>query len=174
MFHVIELGRLSGEASRDAILKPIEDTNCPVRLTPESVTTIVDLSGGYPYFIQFICREVYDAFMQGSHSVPADEIIRKLDSDFFAARWARATDRQRELLMLIASLDNCDEEFTVRDIVSLSSREDLGVKPFSSSHVSQMLSTLMRVGLVYRNRWGKYTLAVPLMEQFIRRETGMN
>lgn len=174
MFHVVVLGRLSGEASRDAILKPIEDANCPVQLTPESVTTIVDLSGGYPYFIQFICREVYDAFIQGSHSVPTDEIIRKLDSDFFAARWARATDRQRELLTLIASLDNCDEEFTVRDIVSLSGREDLGVKPFSSSHISQMLSTLMRTGLVYRNRWGKYALAVPLMGRFMRRETGMN
>ena len=174
MFHVVVLGRLSEEASRDAILKPIEDTDCPVQLTPESVTTIVDLSDGYPYFIQFICKEVYDAFIQGSHSVPTDEIIRKLDSDFFAARWARATDRQRELLTLIASLDNCDEEFTVRDIVSLSGREDLGVKPFSSSHISQMLSTLMRAGLVYRNRWGKYALAVPLMGRFIRRETGMN
>lgn len=174
MFHVVVLGRLSEEASRDAILKPIEDMNCPVQLTPESVTTIVDLSGGYPYFIQFICREVYDAFIQGSHSVPTDEIIRKLDSDFFAARWARATDRQRELLTLIASLDNCDEEFTVRDIISLSGGEDLGVKPFSSSHISQMLSTLMKAGLIYRNRWGKYALAVPLMGRFIRRETGMN
>lgn len=174
MFHVAVLGRLSEEASRDAILKPIEDTNCPVQLTPESVATIVDLSGGYPYFVQFICREVYDAFIQGSHSVPTDEIIRKLDSDFFAARWARATDRQRELLTLIASLDNCDEEFTVRDILSFSDREGLGVKPFSSSHISRMLSTLMRAGLVYRNRWGKYALAVPLIRRFIRRETGMN
>ena len=174
MFHVVVLGRLSGEASREAILKPIEDTNCPVQLTPESVRTIADLSGGYPYFIQFICKEVYDAFIQGSRSVPTEGIVRKLDSDFFAARWARATDRQRELLTLVASLDNCDEEFTVRDIVSLSGREDLGVKPFSSSHISQMLSTLMRAGLVYRNRWGKYALAVPLMGRFIRRETGMN
>ncbi|MCY3624818.1 MAG: ATP-binding protein [Candidatus Dadabacteria bacterium] len=174
MFHVVVLGRLSEEASREAILKPIEDTNCPVELTSESVRTIADLSGGYPYFIQFICKEVYDAFIQGSHSVPTNEIIRKLDSDFFAARWARATDRQRELLTLIASLDNCDEEFTVRDIVSLSGREDLGVKPFSSSHISQMLSTLMKAGLVYRNRWGKYALAVPLMGRFIRRETGMD
>ena len=171
MFHVVVLGRLSKEASKDAILKPIEDTNCPVKLTSESVKIIADLSGGYPYFIQFICKEVYDAFIQGSHSVPTNEIVSKLDSDFFAARWARATDRQRELLTLIASLDNCDEEFTVRDIVDLSSREDLGVKPFSSSHINQMLVSLMKIGLVYKNRWGKYVLAVPLLERFIRRET---
>ena len=174
MFHVVELGRLSEEASREAILKPIEDTDCPVKLTPESVTTIVDLSGGYPYFIQFICREVYDAFTQGSRLVPADEIIGKLDSDFFVARWAKATDRQRDLLSLIASLDNCDEEFTVRDIVSLAGSVNPGIKSFSSSHISQMLSILMKSGLVYRNRWGKYALAVPLMGRFIRRETGMS
>ena len=174
MFHVVVLGRLSEEASKDAILKPIEDTNCPVKLTSESVKIIADLSGGHPYFIQFICKEVYDAFIQGSHSVPTNEIASKLDSDFFAARWARATDRQRELLTLIASLDNCNEEFTVRDIVDLSSREDLGVKPFSSSHINQMLVSLMKIGLVYKNRWGKYVLAVPLLERFIRRETGIN
>lgn len=174
MFHVVVLGRLSGEASKDAVLKPIEDTDCPVQLTPESVKIIVELSGGYPYFIQFICREVYDAFIQGGHSVPTDGIIRKLGSDFFAARWARATDRQRELLTLIASFDNCDEEFTVRDIVSLSVREHLGVKPFSPGHLSRMLSTLMKAGLVYRNRWGNYALAIPLMGRFIRNETGMN
>lgn len=174
MFHVVVLGRLSEEASKDAILKPIEDTNCPVKLTPESVKIIADLSGRYPYFIQFICKEVYDAFIQGSHAVPTNEIVSKLDSDFFAARWARATDRQRELLTLIASLDNCDEEFTVRDIVDLSSREYLGVKPFSSSHINQMLVSLMKIGLVYKNRWGKYVLAVPLLERFIRRETGIN
>ena len=174
MFHVVVLGRLSEEASKDAILKPIEDTNCPVKLTSESVKIIAGLSGGHPYFIQFICKEVYDAFIQGSHSVPTNEIISKLDSDFFAARWARATDRQRELLTLIASLDNCDEEFTVRDIIGLSGREYLGVKPFSSSHINQMLVSLMKIGLVYKNRWGKYSLAVPLMGRFIRRETGIN
>ena len=174
MFHVVVLGRLSEEASKDAILKPIEDTNCPVKLTSESVKIIAGLSGGYPYFIQFICKEVYDAVIQGSHSVPTNEIISKLDSDFFAARWARATDRQRELLTLIASLDNCDEEFTVRGIIGLSGREYLGVKPFSSSHINQMLVSLMKIGLVYKNRWGKYALAVPLMGRFIRRETGLN
>lgn len=170
MFHIVELGRLSEEASREAITKPITKVNCPVTLTEESVETIVRMSGGYPYFIQFICREVYDAFAQGSDSVPVKAIITKLDSDFFAARWAKATDRQRELLCLISSLDNCDEEFTVRAIVDVSNTMVMGLKPFTSSHVNQMLAALCKSGLIYKNRWGKYALAVPLMGQFIRRE----
>ncbi len=38
-------------------------------------------------------------------SIPIDEILRKLDTDFFAGRWAKVTDRQRRLLEVIAQLD---------------------------------------------------------------------
>src|SRR5205085_5125664 len=105
-----------------------------------------------PYFIQFICREVYDVWIQKiaagqQPAVPSNEIIRKLDSDFFSGRWARATDRQRELLDIIAHLPNCDSEFTVQEVVTLSSTSP---KPFSSSHVNQMLVSLSNAGLVYK------------------------
>jgi hypothetical protein len=172
MFHVVFLDKLLPNDSRDAILKPIQAVGCPVTLHEESVDLIVGISGGYPYFIQFICREVYDSFLQGSIAVPVLEITRKLDTDFFAGRWAKATDRQRELLMVIAKLDNSDTEFTVQE-VSAKSKEELE-KPFSASHVSQMLVALTRAGLVYKNRYGKYSFAVPLLGQFILRQNGDN
>ena len=79
MFRVVFLKGLRPEESREAIQKLIEDENCPVRLSGESVQTKIDMFGGYPYFIQFICREVYDAFMQKSDkgekaSVSVEEI----------------------------------------------------------------------------------------------------
>ncbi len=173
MFRVVFLNRLSTVESKDAILKPIEDTNCPVKLTDDSVDEIVKLSDGYPYFIQFICREVYDAFVQKisvgkEPSIPVEEIVRKLDTDFFAGRWARATDRQRALLYVIARLKNCELEFAVHEIVDLS--KEILEKPFSSSHVNQMLSSLSNAGIVYKNRYGKYSFAVPLLGQFIQRQ----
>jgi len=174
MFHVVFLDRLGKKDSKDAILKPIADAKCPVGFNDKSVNTIINISGGYPYFIQFICREVYDVFIQKHNagekkSVPVNEIVRKLDSDFFAGRWARATDRQRELLGVIAKLTNCDFEFTVQEIVE-SSKKEL-TKPFSSSHVNQMLASLTDAGLVYKNRHGKYSFAVPLLGQFIQRQS---
>ena len=174
MFRVVFLKSLSDPESKDAILKPIEAANCPVELDEASVSTIVDISGGYPYFIQFICREVYDVFIQklddgDDVSVPVKEIERKLDTDFFAGRWARATDRQRELLSVIAQLENCDDEFTVRETVEISDK--LLEKPFSNSHANQMLATLCAHGLVFKNRHGKYSFAVPLLGRFIIRQT---
>jgi len=173
MFRVVFLDRLSDADSRDAILKPIATADCPVRFTDGSVQAVCEVSAGYPYFLQFICREVYDVFVQklatGEQlSVPTNEILRKLDTDFFAGRWARATDRQRELLGVIARLPTAGSEFTVQEIVELS-REELE-KPFSSSHVNQMLSSLGDAGLIYKNRHGKYSFAVPLLDQFVLRQ----
>ena len=168
MFRVIFLDSLSEADSRDAILRPIDDASCPVKLTEESIQMIVNITGGYPYFIQFVCREVYDAFVQGITEVPLDSITRKLDSDFFAGRWARATDRQRDLLVVVSCLDHSNAEFTVQEVVAKS--KDILEKPFSPSHVNQMLVALATAGLIYKNRHGKYSFAVPLLGRFIRRQ----
>ena len=173
MFRVVFLNRLARDECEEAIRRPIEDTACRVRLSDHSVTEIVNRSGGYPYFIQFICREVYDAFIQRldkgkQASVPVEEIERKLDADFFAGRWSRATDRQRELLIVISRLENCDDEFTVQEVVEESRR--VLERPFSSSHVNQMLVALASQGLVFKNRHGKYCFAVPLLGRYIHRQ----
>lgn len=173
MFRVVFLKKLNDNDSKDAIIKPISDSKCPVNFTTESANLIIEHSGGYPYFIQFICREAYDAFLPKiaagkNPSVPLQEIIRKLDTDFFAGRWSRATDRQRELLLVIANIKNAGNEFSVQDIVELS-RKTIQ-KPFSSSHANQMLNSLCSAGLIYKNRFGKYSFAVPLLGQFILRQ----
>jgi hypothetical protein len=175
MFRVVTLTKLTDEESREAILKPIEVAECPIQFHPVSVETITRESGGYPYFIQFICREVFDVFIQQSAegqpgSVPTDAIQRKLDADFFAGRWAKITDRQRELLWVVSNLDHPDEEFTIQELVEEAKR--LLTKTFSPSHANQMLVTLAERGMIYKNRLGKYSFAVPLLGRFILRTYG--
>ena len=144
-----------------------------MKFRKDALDRICEISGGYPYFIQFICREAFDAWLQNAGKeedphLPEREIMAKLDGDFFAGRWARATDRQRELLSVISLLETCEAEFTVQEIVS-ESRSSLE-KPFSGSHVNQMLAALGKMGLVYKNRHGKYSFAVPLLGSFIQRQ----
>jgi hypothetical protein len=171
MFTVVFLDSLDEQESRDAITEPLRNPQCLVFFSENVIDLITKVSGGYPYFIQFICKELYDIIAQGmlkdNNYVPLEEITRKLDNDFFAGRWARATDRQRQLMYAIASLPNCDREFSVQEIVEASRTLD---KPFSSSHVNQMLSTLINMGMVYKNRHGKYSFAVPLLGRYIRRQ----
>lgn len=168
MFTVLFLDQLNEQESRDAITIPLENSENPIEPTSESIESICQVSGGYPYFIQFICREAYDIWsIDPSRSIPMLELIQKLDTDFFAGRWSRISDRQRELMNIIASLDTSDNEFTVQEIVVESNKY---LRPFSSSHTSQMLSALTDKGLIYKNRHGKYSFAVPMLAGFIRRQ----
>lgn len=173
MFRIIFLDKLKPAESKDAILKPINNTKCPIRFNEQSVDLVIKESDGYPYFIQFICREVYDVFLQKiqvgeTPQVPIVEITRKLDKDFFAGRWSRATDRQRELLFIVAKLPSANFEFTVQEVVDESKKHS--IKNFSNSHANQLLLSLINAGLIYKNRHGKYSFAVPLLNRFIIRQ----
>lgn len=173
MFDVLSLDKLTEDESKQAILKPIELTDSPISFSSESVDSIVSMSGGYPYFIQYACKETFDAWITqlGNGEIPSvarEEILAKLDQDFFAARWDRATDRQQEFMWVIAKLENSEEEFTTSEIVT-QSKKSLK-KGFSASHATQILSALLEKGLVYRNKHGKYSFAVPLMSDFIKRQ----
>lgn len=171
MFHAIVLDRLTDAESREAIERPVAGARSPVKFDDETVRLIVAESAGYPYFIQFFAREVFDLLLsqpQARRQAPIAAIVNKLDADFFSGRWARATDRQRELMSLIAALPNADGEFSVQEVVARS--RESGGKAFSASHASQMLAALAAAGLVFKNRHGRYAFAVPLLARFIRRQ----
>src|SRR3990172_12448844 len=84
MFAVQEIGRLSPEESRKAITVPLEGNKW--NFTQESLDLIVKTADGYPYFIQFICRQSLDHLRTNPHdtSVPIDPIVQQLDSNFFS------------------------------------------------------------------------------------------
>lgn len=175
MFHQMTLRRLTKEECREAIVKPIQDDKCPVDLVDAAIDKIIDLSGGYPYFIQYICKEVFDAAIQQlamgvsveNTTVQFNDIIRKLDADFYQGRWQRATDKQRNLLMVISQLENAEGEFSLKDIET-GMREN-GASS-SNSAINLMLKSLTDAGLIYKTRHGVYAFAVPLFSHFVKRE----
>lgn len=174
MFHVLSIDRLSADETEEAIKNPVQHSNCPVKFSSIAISQIIEYSGGYPYFVQFICKEAFDSYIQQLRlkieypSVFLDEIVRKLDTDFYAGRWGSLTDRQRDLLNVSANLPTAEEEFSLQDIAEFS--KQLFSKPFTVSHVNQLLGKLTEYGLIYKNRHGKYSFAVPMMPQFIKRQ----
>lgn len=173
MFHIMKLERLTAKDSREAILRPIEISKSSLIFHDSVVDEIIDMSGRYPYFIQFICKEVFDSCIvkvsKGHKPILAkEEILDKLEEDFFSYRWMRATDRQQDFLHVIASMDNCDGEFAVSDVVAAS--KSMLEKGFSPSHATQILQALSDKGLIYKSRRASYMLAVPLMGRFIKRQ----
>lgn len=173
MFHTLLLDRLTDDETREAILRPIEISLSTLTFSESAIENIISESRGYPFLIQYICKEVFDAWIGRmtigeAPSVPMDEITAKLDLDFFAPRWNRATDRQQTFMQVIATLKNADEEFTIQE-VSEASRKLLA-KPFTPSHGTQMMGHLAEKGLIYRTKRGSYCFAVPLLARFINRQ----
>lgn len=173
MFHVLFLSQLTDHESREAIVEPTLQHSLPLRFDDQTIELIVGLSDGYPYFVQFICKEVFDAWLNQidkgvSPAVATEAIVAKLDNDFFAGRWDKATDRERELLITISSLESSDDEFTVKEIASRS--KALLERPFLPSQINRMLARLSEKGLVFKNRHGRYSFAVPLLSHFIQRQ----
>ena len=176
MFTVVSLDPLTQEEATLAISKPTEGHR--VRFSTQAILAIWEITAGYPYFVQYICKETYDVWLQSLSAgkepefLPIVDILRKLDTDFFAGRWAKATDRQRELLSIIAQLPNSDNEFTLQKIIDSDENQDQTI-PFSTSHVNQMLVALIDAGLIFKNRHGKYCFAVPLLGSFIKRQVAI-
>lgn len=173
MFHVMQLDRLEPDDAQKAVEEPLNITNSSLRFAEKTIDTIVKKSGGYPYFIQFMGKEVFDAWIgkitKGeAPSAPMEQILEKLDQDFFAPRWVRATDRQQQFMQVISTLPNSEEEFSVPEIAK-ASREILK-SGFTPSHAVQILQALAERGLIYRNRRGAYCFAVPLLSRFINRQ----
>ncbi|OKS84912.1 P-loop NTPase family protein [Mucilaginibacter polytrichastri] len=177
MFNITTLDRLSEEESREAILKPIETEGCPVTFTEHGIAEILKYSSGYPYFIQFFCKEAFDAILQQikvgieNPSVTIPEMVNKLDTDFYSGRWSRVTDRQRDLLIIISKLANANSEFTNKEIAYKSVQLN---NEFKSAHINNSLLKLIEAGLVYKNRRSKYSFAVPLLADYILRQENEN
>jgi hypothetical protein len=174
MFHVMHLQRLDNDSARDAIIMPISLSKSTMTFGLNTIKTIIEMSDGYPYFLQFIGKEVFDAWIGKITvgevpSVAMNDILKKLDLDFFAPRWARATDRQQDFMRVIASMPNAEGEFSVQDIVVAS--RALLKRGFNPSHATQILQALAEKGLVYRERRAGYCFAVPLLSRFIARQT---
>ena len=82
---------------------------------------------------------------------------------------AHARIRQQTFMQVIATLPNSNDEFSIQEITTAS--RDLLAKAFNPSHATQMLAHLAEKGLIYRNRRGSYCFAVPLLADFIRRQS---
>lgn len=173
MFNILTLEKLPEPESRKAILVPINKSECPVTFSEYGIGEIIKYSSGYPYFIQFFCKEVFDSILQQiqvgieNPVVTIPEFVRKLDADFYSGRWSRVTDRQKELLSIIAKMINANQEFTVREI----SEKSYDLKnPFKPQYINNSLLKLIEAGLIYKNRRGKYSFAVPLLADYILRQ----
>jgi len=169
MFNVITLERLSRSDTHEAFITPLHHLMPPLGISKELIDKAVDLTRGYPYLIQFFGKELIDELLLNggilsANKFPSPAVLDRLDSGLFAARWNKTTDKQREVLNIIACRPaNSPVDFSSQEI----SEQSLG--ELTNAQANQMLLALTERGLLYRTRHGRYAFTVPMSEMMILR-----
>ncbi|MBS0242463.1 MAG: AAA family ATPase [Proteobacteria bacterium] len=169
MFRVMSLERLAANDTRFAILKPLEALMPPLYAPMALIEKVVDLTGGYPYLIQFFGRELVNQLLANGGTLapddfPSPETYERLDSSLFAARWSRTSDRQREILNLLAQRPSGSSEFSIKELEDLATVDGL-----AGSAIQSHVAGLVERGLIYRTRHGRYAFTIPMSETMILR-----
>lgn len=167
MFKGEEVGALTSEAARDALVKPLEDT--PRTADHELVERVLAEVEGYPYFIQLWGAEIWDACTYAGEDrlslkllkAAEEDIYRRLDLDFYEPRVASLTPAEQDVLV---DSSKCSYPPI---IVS-----ELGGKSAKSpGNVNVLLGRLVSANVLYRIRQGQYQYTAPGFYEYLRRRT---
>jgi predicted ATPase len=162
LFNFPKVGRLEPDDARAALEEPV--TKEKVRFDKKALDTIIEVTGGYPYFLQ---EWAYHAWNVAEKS-PIDEAAVKaatvrakanLDESFFRVRFDRLSPRERDYLRAMAELGPGPHRSG--DIADI-----LGVKVES---VAPLRNNLIRKGMIYSPQHGDTAFTVPLFDEYMRR-----
>jgi hypothetical protein len=162
MFDFPEVGPLSPEAARSAIAKPAKEQG--VKVNDDALTHIVNLTRGYPYFLQEWGKHAWDTAQESPitrRDVERCSIsaIAALDESFFRVRFDRLTPLEKRYLRAMA---------------------ELGAGPHRSGDIAEELkrkvtalaptrNQLILKGMIWSPSHGDTAFTVPLFNEFMHR-----
>ena len=162
LFRFPDVGPLSPDDAAEAIEGPARAQG--VEFTPEALRELVQVTEGYPYFLQEWGSQAWNLALSSPIDLAVVEratvaALRKLDQSFFRVRFDRLTPREKEYLRALAELGaGPHRSGDVADAV--------GVKIQS---IAPLRSGLIRKGMIYSPAHGDTAFTVPLFDQFMLR-----
>ncbi len=162
MFTVADLGPLSPDQVVQAIVEPAEEIG--VSWAPEAAEQIVDLSDGFPFFVQTWAYHTWNAAIDQPISAAdveraAPNARHALDSSFFAARIARIPASEVAYVRALASLGAGPHRSG--DVAAAAGK--------STSQVAAFRDRLIGEGVIYAPRYGWVEFAIPHFDRYVRR-----
>ena len=161
LFEYRHIGKLSQEDTEDGFQKPAKASGRP--FDDASLEKLVNLSKGYPYFIQAYGAAAWNESDSNPIHVDAvtrgiPEALHMLDEGLYISRWQRSTPAGRAYLRCMAEYD----EGSISTSLIASSFQKSGT-------ASTARAVLMELGLIYSPEHGKVAFSIPGMGEFIRR-----
>lgn len=162
LFKFPRIGNLGDEDARRALAEPAEDEGAGY--DEDALDLAVEITGGYPYFLQELGYAVWD--IADGDSITRDDIEAaiplyeaKLDESFFRVRLDRATEMQRVYLRAMAELG--PEAQKAQDVANAMGRK--------STQLGPTRAQLIDMGLLYTPEHGYAEFTVPHFDKFMLR-----
>jgi hypothetical protein len=162
MFTVADLGPLTPDQVVEAIVTPAEDIG--VNWSPAAAEAIVDLSDGFPFFVQTWAYHTWNAAVDDPISAAdveraAPNANHALDSSFFAARIARIPASEVAYVQALASLGPGPHR----------SGEVAQAAGKTTPQVAAFRDRLIEEGVIYAPRYGWVEFAIPHFDRYVER-----
>lgn len=162
LFYYKEIDSLTDEQAGKAIREPAKKVN--VCYTDEAVKRITNITKGYPFFIQQLCKIAFnetDCKTIETHDIDnvLDLFFSSLDTGFFKVRYERCSDGDKKFIFAMVS---CNE--LPCTISNIAKQLDKKVKTISPTRAQ-----LINKGIIYPVRHSELDFTVPEFNEFIKR-----
>lgn len=163
LFDFPEVGPLPYDAAELAIVKPAEDRN--VTFEPKAVESIINVTKGYPYFLQEWGKHTWELAQQSPITErdvdrASDYTIAALDESFFRVRLDRLTPIEKKYLRAMSELGPGPHRSG--DVATALNRSVASLGPARAQLISK--------GMIWSPGHGDTAFTVPLFDEFMRRE----
>ena len=162
LFNYKEIGSLDMDQCRDAICKPAKKLD--VSYDEAAVEKIIDITKGYPFFVQQLCQIVFQK-KKGNRIDISDvkdsisEFFDILDSGFFKVRYERCTESDKKFIFAMVACNKLP--CTISNVAMIMNRQ---VKSISTARAQ-----LINKGIIYVVKYKELDFTVPEFSGFIKR-----
>ena len=162
LFDFPSIGPLPPEAAGLAIEKPLRDED--VRITPEALLQILQITQGYAYFLQQWGSHTWRAAKASPIDVDAVTTasvtaLAAMDESFFRVRFDRLTPKEKKYLRAMAELG--EGPHRSGDIAACYAANVSSLAPTRSSLIAK--------GMVWSPNHGDTAFTVPMFDAFMKR-----
>jgi hypothetical protein len=162
LFLFEDIGPLDATSAATAIVRPAQSEG--VAFTPNALAKIIDVTQGYPYFLQEWGKHSWESAPTSPITLHDVEIatptaVSALDSSFFRVRFDRLTPAEKRYLRAMATLGAGPHP---SGLIA----ETIGRK---ASSFGPVRATLIAKGMIYTPGYGQTAFTVPLFNEFMLR-----
>ena len=162
MFIFPAVGSLEPDQAREALVVPATDEG--VRWSSEALDRVGELTLGFPYFLQELGKQAWDA-ADGPELITLDDVDRsvpvalaELDDGFFRVRTGRTSAPERAYLRAMAELGR---PVRSAEVAALLGKKVTAFGPTRDG--------LIKKALCYSPRWGEIDFTVPMFDAYMKR-----